>query len=239
MKINISELAIEARSDNKKMENLWNAVYRLIAWWANKYSTDQGTRNWETDDLIQTGFFALHEAVQSFDPKRSGFTTHLRYFIRSHFSKVIGTRDSKIRPELHAISLNETIDDESGTTRTELLPDPTAEFEDNIIHTESVRQDFATLFTEIEKLPDMQRRALMLTAYKGLTLEKAGERMGVSGQGVNYARASAVRAVRRSRAFRLMNLERRNLFKHVSVKRYFHTRMSAVEIIVLDGLNGK
>jgi len=231
MSTNVSLLAVQAKTDRSQHEALWNAVYRLIAWWAVKYSTTRGTRLYEKDDLIQSGYLALHDAVRTYELKRGGFTTHLRYYVQTHFSEVIGLRGTKKRPEIDAVSLNEKIDGDADICRADVIADPTAEFANDIIDREAARQDFAAIIADIEKLPDMQRRALMLTAYDGLTDEAAGMHMEISISSVHGYRERASFHIRnRTKAGKVIRDQRIHKYdRHVTLDEYKRTGISSVE----------
>jgi len=233
MSIGVSQLAVMAKTDQAQYETLWNAAYKLIAWWANKYHTDQGSRLYEADDLIQSGFIALHNAVQSYNPEWGEFTTHLRYHVRTQFAKVIGTYGKK-RPETYAISLDEVISIDGETARVDMLADPDAEFANSVVDDEATRQDFVAIYEEIQNLSDVQKRALMLTAYDGLTYTAAGEIMGITKTGVQEASNRATRALKRTKVGVTIGKSRGyRKIRHVTLAEYFRTGISAVEWAIM------
>ena len=125
MELTVSELAMAAKNDNSLMENLWLAVERLVGSWAHKYSLKVGMCLCDVDDLKQSGYLALHQAVQTFNPEVAKFTTHLSYYVKNHFAECAGLR-GRMRPERYAISLDSPIVDGANETRGDLLPDPGA-----------------------------------------------------------------------------------------------------------------
>jgi len=238
MSTEICNLAILAREDNSQIERLYNAVHRLIGTWAYKYGAKQETRIWEINDLIQSGFLALHDAIQTFNPDRGKFLTHFRFYIRKHFAEVSGYKSEalghKKRPEQFAISLDERTGDDSVTLRIDLLTDPSADFEDDIIERESVLQDYAAIIKEVDKLPKTQRTALMLTSFDGLSQLEAAIRLGVTYQAVQSARDRAIKKLCQSQTVKAMSKQRANeLYRHVPLSEYKSVGISAVELAVI------
>ena len=237
-KVNISELVLHAKNDNSFFEPLWREVYKLIAWWANRYTSNQGDRLWDKDDLIQTGYLALYDAVQSYDSAKGQFTTHLGYYVRKHFADVIGTRGGKggkKRPEFQAVSLDEPLmgDDGDAVTRADLLEDAGANFEQGFIESEAVKQDFLKILEEIQKLPDIQKRALMLTEFDRLTYKETGEMLGIDEKSVASEKKRALQTIRKSKAVKRIVLDNKNLYSHVGLDLFLRTRISAVERAIL------
>ena len=227
----VSLLAVQAKDNPARMAALWDAVGRLIALWAYKYMTEggnAGTRLYEADDLIQAGYVALVDAVDAYDPDKGELTTILRYHVLNRFSEVSGTRGTKRRPEVYAASLDMPLFDGSDTTRADLLTDTTADFADDIIDREAIRQDCAAIRAEIDKLPDAERQALMLTAWDGLTLKEAAQVMAVkSPDWVRQLRMKAAQRVRRTRAGALIAKDYD--IRRVSLSEFQRTGISEVE----------
>lgn len=61
------ELAIKCKTDKDYIPALWEAVHKLICQWATKYLPVSGaTSQYEVDDLVQSGYFALLKAVNAY-----------------------------------------------------------------------------------------------------------------------------------------------------------------------------
>lgn len=232
----VSLLAIRAQGDPTLMAELWEAVQRLIKLWAYKYAyratAENGTRILEADDLVQAGYLALVDAVRRYDPNKCAFTTLLWFCTRNHFAKVAGLRGRKNRPELYTLSLDTPISNDGDACFGDMLADPNADFEDDILAQAALRQDCADLLTEIGNLPDKQRQALTLTACDGLTAVAAAKAMGCSDTAVKHHVDNGAAAIRSTATGRRIR-EDRYPFKHVGVSRFKSTRISAVEWAVL------
>ena len=82
----------------------------------------------DVDDLIQSGFIALVDAVSAYDLKRGAFTTILGYYLRRAFNEACGTRTERAaRDPIHkCLSLDDPLsdDDPEGETMIDLIPAP-------------------------------------------------------------------------------------------------------------------
>jgi len=234
----VNDLAVLAKDDYSFRLPLWDAVQRLVCSWANKYIyrahilCDLGTRLYDVDDLVQSGYLALHDAIASHDPERGEFIPYFYFYVRSRFAEVSGRRGTKRRPEVYASSLNEPISCDAKTTHIDTLADPAADFADNLIERESLCQDYAAIMIEVDKLPDNQRRALLLTGKDGFTFNAAAEVMGVSRESLRQTERKAARTIRRTKIARQIYRER-FLLRRVGLTEFKYTHTSEVEKHVL------
>ena len=76
----------------EKMKDLYQQNYGLIYWVAKRYSD-----KYELDDLMQTGYLAMHRAVQTYDPLKAKFSTYLIHWLKAFFTRPIETTGSLIR----------------------------------------------------------------------------------------------------------------------------------------------
>lgn len=234
-----TELAIQAKGKPEFMVELWETVYRLVALWAYKYTLygyKQGTRIYEKDDLMQAAYLALAEATESFDPTRGAeFTTHLYFFIRSHFAECAGHHGTKIRPETYAASLDETVGEEYKASHHDLLTDKTAEwaFEDafEAIANQEVCQ---ALFTEIECLPPKQKQAVILNIWEDQPLKETAAAMDLEIKHVRQCREKGLRKLRKTRTVQLLRKDYCTAYRHVSFSEFQSTWTSTTEAAVLQ-----
>ena len=228
----VTLLAMQAKGNPALMLSLWDAVRRLIALWANQYihnAHEQGNRLFDTDDLIQSGYLALVDAVAGYDPEAGAeFTTYLHYHVRKHFTEVSGHRGTKRRPEVDAVSLDEPLNVDGDVSRRDLLADSSAEFADDIIEREATARDCAALMAEIEKLPEERRNALMLTAWEGKTCQAAAEALGVTYGVLQQRKTEGIRQVRRTKAARQIEADYIRI-RHVTLSEFLTTGTREVE----------
>jgi hypothetical protein len=180
----------------------------------------------------------MADAVAGFNPSAGmEFIGLLSYHLRTRFAEVIGRRGTKRRPELDALSLDVPIADDTDTTRADLLPDTAAsEAFENAIDRETDRQDVAALLAEMPGiLTELQRRALMLTAWDGLTFQAAAERMELTRQMVQQHRDIAARKISRTATARRIWTQRYAYrTQHVTLTGFRRTHTSEVERLILQ-----
>lgn len=124
------ELAIRVKNgDADAILPLWNAVNRFIAAMAKKYSF-ANEKAAETEDLINSGYFAVCEAAKAFEPERgTAFLTLLGYYLKKAFAEASGTRSTKRDALMYCESLNGPafwLDSDSGE-QLEYIEDDTSE----------------------------------------------------------------------------------------------------------------
>ena len=123
--MNLSELVIEIRNGRSDLlGELWNQVRDFVALMAIRryiHVTDTGV---DVDDLIQQGYFAVLEAVRTYDPAGEyGFLSWLVRPLRTAFNDACGTRWERLRkdPIHYAESLDAPLDEDEDTTLTDFL----------------------------------------------------------------------------------------------------------------------
>jgi RNA polymerase sigma factor (sigma-70 family) len=221
---NVNDLAVKAQNSTVSILPLWNAVRGLVCTWANRRTAKVS----DADDLIQAGFLALINAVAGYNPEKGDFITILRFHIRTQFNEASGLRGTKRRPEINAASLDAPLGDGTETTLLDTLADPASDFADGVIEQESIWQDYAALMTEIDKLPDYLRLALMLTCRNGLTYKTAAGIMGVTPEQVRWYRTKAIEKIRSSEVGQQIRRDRYPP-RRVGLYEFKTTRTSEVE----------
>ena len=121
-------LAIRAKDNPALMADLWDAVQGNLAAWVRRRMVrrfGQGTRLFDADDLVQSGYLALVDTVADYDPDRGSFWAILHFHVLRQFYEVTGGGHKDKRPHLFASSLDEafTLD---GDELESVLPDPHA-----------------------------------------------------------------------------------------------------------------
>ena len=104
----------------------------------------------ELDDLKVCGFFALPDAVQGYckSNKQFKFITYLKYPLLTVFNDTVGIRTQKGKKEAlnGYTSLYTTLDEDEDTELIDILSEPKAEFEENIINDIAL----STVFNEVK-----------------------------------------------------------------------------------------
>lgn len=228
---------------NELMADLWARVKKLIAWYAVRYYRKYDCRGIEVDDLIQSGYIALVNAVRKYDPEQGSFTNYLTYDLLNQFQELTG-RTKKQRSDLlnHALSLDAPLDESDPDGRT-LYDSVADEFSDNSnfaeavddrIYTEQLRK---ALDAALDDLPEPEAEAIRGVYYKGETLMELAEQNDISYQAIKTRHDKGLRDIRKSSHIR--NLQRfldleTNFYKSISVYRFSSTHTSATEWLVLD-----
>lgn len=207
------------------LAKLWENNRGFIARMAARWPRMDGV---EFDDLFQSGFLAVAEAVERFDPTKGKFTTCLEFCLKKYFSLCNSTASGWTRGQYQGgtaptRSLNEVIysgdGDEIELMDTIASPrDLYAEADERIYRTEL----HGALDEVLDTLPPKHAEAVRLHFFHGCTYEMAGVRMGSSGQGVRWNVASAMRELRHPR-----NRERLRQFFDGETNFYRHSGVSA------------
>lgn len=184
------KLAVSIQAgDRGKLLELWAGVERY-AW---KKAAAWPRAGLEVEDLMQSAFLALLEAVSSFSPdKGAQFLTWYTFRLKTAFAEATGWRTERQRrdPLRAAVSLDAPLtDDEGDMTLADTIPDPAAEA---VIEESALR---LTVQGILEELPEDQQAALYRRYWMNLPLDEAGRK----------AHDAALRALRhpsRSKALR-------------------------------------
>ena len=177
------ELAIEIQ--NGKTEYypvLWDQVERFIKKKANeRMRVLPKDVDVEFDELYDSGFFAVVQAVKYFKPE-AGFTflTCLSYSLKTAFSEVTGIRTAKGRnnPLRYAVSLDAPVADDKSLTLGDVLADDT-DFVEESAQRANRRAMRKALDAALDKLPPKEAEAIRLQYYSGYNLEQTAEAMGL------------------------------------------------------------
>lgn len=241
----IEELVLQIQQGNTiRITELWEKVRSLIAWYAGRYfilisltniCTPGGV---EVDDLVQSSYFALLDAIKAYDPARGSFTTLLSYYLKKQFREAIGLRTSKRNPLDNYLSLDIPIDenDPDSATWLEFVPDSRDNYAgvDNAIFREQLR---TALERALDAIPEKEAYALRAEYFRGLGGQKTAYELGVSFQRVHQLCNDGLRHIRSgsngAQLERFLDFET-PYYKTVSVHTFNRTHTSAVEALVLS-----
>ena len=222
---------------------LWEQVKDLIAWFAVRYINaflNGGKRlGIEVDDLIQAGFFAVHDAVENYDPACGAkFTTYLSYHIKKQFRIAIGRTDKQINDVLnYALSLDAPVckDDPDRKSSLDRVPDPydgIAAVEDRIY----LAHLHSALEAALATLPEQQAEAIRSVYWDGCTLKETADKMNCSLSYVRTLRESGLHRIRYSSAKKQLEQfldDQTDFYKNTGLSSYNQTQTSQVERLVM------
>ncbi len=231
--------AVQA-GDDSMMTTLWEQVVRFVAWHASHWAcTWEGYAGVTCEDLCQVGYFALVDAVQTYDPEQGArFTTWLAVYLKREFIKALGRRTSRqsSEPLNHACSLDAPTKSADGDGKAIALADTIA---DSISpYDEAEREIYCgqlreALSNELDNLPTDQRETLERRYYHEQTLEDVASQMETHRSTAQQREKTALRQLRRSTKLAQFIDAQTDFYLHIGVRRYHDTSTSAVESLVL------
>lgn len=188
------------------MEELWEQVRGLVVWKASHIMTALELRGSpcgvEFEDLVQSGYIAMTEAVDSYNPEGdSAFSTCLTNRLKTAFAEATGYRTQRKRndPINTSISLDKPLTDEADSASLgDLVPDPKAASAMQSIEEQLWQEQLHTaLETALATLPEQSAAVLRLRHYQGMTLADAGEIRGTTPERIRQMETTAIRQLRK------------------------------------------
>lgn len=207
------ELAKEAqKGDAETIEALWMQVQNLVKWKANRVLTvleQQGRlRGLEFEDLLHTGYIAMLEAVQTFNPAQGSFSTWLNYYLQSAFANISGYKNGKYRDPIHsAVSLDLPLsEDPDGGVMYETIPDPKAAEDLEAVEDAIWQQQLHNTLEEIlAEIPEVSTKVLRLRFYQNQTLTEVGSAFSVGTEMARQMERQALRELRKPKRSRKLS----------------------------------
>lgn len=231
--------------ERDRLPELWEQVERFVASRAHRLLIAMGDRaavyGLEFDDLYNSGYFALLDAVESYRPEgENKFTTWLAFHLKNTFSKTggwygkTGDRQKALDPlnKDSTRSMDAPVtggaDDGDKAAFGDFIPDPSAvqAFQD-VEEREYQEQLHAALELALGTLEADEEAAIRARYYQGRTLKEIGPQ-------ARYLVPTALRKLRRPqiRAELEQFIEQRTpYYLRVGVQTFLNTGESAVERI--------
>lgn len=204
-------VALIKTGDNSLMLQLWENVSRLAKKYAYKlHAALDGRRGLTIDDLIQTAYVALCDAVCTYKPDVAAFSTWYVIYLRKHYLEAAGLHGkSKTNdPINHASSLDQPIIDGEDITLGDSIEDPraadTMQSVEDHIWLNQLREVIGEMLLE---LPEKQADILYRRFWQNQTYTAIGADIGIASQNV---RVNEWRGLKKLRAPK--NLQRLKSF---------------------------
>lgn len=220
------------KGERDKLPILWEQVERFISQQAGIRARQyNGYCGVTEDDLYQSGFFALLEAVQSYNPdKGMSFIGWLAFHLRNAFRDAVGRQSDAIH---RAQSLDAPLQDDEDGTLADIIPDPTEQYEaeEERIYREQLRDK---LNVALSMIPEQESSTLRRRFFQNMTLKQIGELDGITINAVRKREGLGLRKLRNptiSKELRQFIEERTPYYLRVGVGRFNNTRISSVEEI--------
>lgn len=237
------ELAEAIKSgETELIELLWDQVQGLVKWKADRLMTvlelQDNCRGLEFEDLLQTGFIAMVEAVGTFNIDSGLFSSWLFYHLQRAFAEATGYRTKRRRsdPINATTSLDLPLSDEADAAALhEIIPDPEAEaalvdVEEKIWH----EQLHEALENVLAELPEKSSTVLRLRYYQNQTLAAVGDVFNVGTEMARQLELQALRQLRKPRiSRRLRSFYDYNVYSGTGLGAFKTTGMSVQERILI------
>lgn len=186
------------------MGQLWEQVEGLVKWKAKQVMTVlEGccSRGVEFEDLYQSGYPAMVEAVNTYDPAAgSKFSTWFMYHLKNAFAEATGYRTQKDRQEPlnNYLSLDTPLtDDADSDDLMDVVADPAGlQWRESLEESMWRKQLQKAVETVMETVPEKYREVLRLRYWEDMTLEDIGDLCGISRERVRQMENKGIRILR-------------------------------------------
>ena len=184
------------------MLTLWNQIERLVSWKANKVVSSLGNNGpIEFDDLYNSGYIALCNAVERYHPERGAFSTHFMLHLKTAFAEATGYRSERQqRDPIHrASSFDDPVPGTDNMVLCDFISDGT-DLEDDTIEKIWQQQLHDALEDALDDLPEREEQAIRAKYYRDEPVETTAFAMGITESGVSKLRQSGLNRLRRDPA---------------------------------------
>lgn len=236
------ELAIRIHQGEAELiPELWEQVQRFIIKKANQYYLlyCENSRC-EVEDLVQSGYFALLNAVRYHDPEKGfSFLTILGYSLRAEFALVSGVRGKRDALKYSA-SIDTPVGSDENSDFADFIADASTVGENSVenraLEDLYQQQLHGALCAGMSLLTKRQREVLHARYFEQKRVEETAHIIGCSCSNVTHIEQKALAEMYRTRMESGLNeyLESHtDYYSHTGVKRFKSTHTSSVETIVL------
>ena len=228
--------AIKAGQSELILE-LWEQIRPWIEYRARTvHAAVRGRGGTTVDDLIQSGYFALLGAIETYDSGKGSFVGWLSWYLKREFAAATGGRARSRDPLDFAQSLDATTENDDGeVSLIDLIPDVRNEYEDadRRILNEELHD---ALDCAINALPPAQAEVIRAQFWRGKTLSEIAEKSGEKRANIYSRRTKALRAIERSKyaaGLREYLDENTDYYRGVSARAFRTSNTSPVERAVI------
>ena len=199
----LERLVLRAQGgESGAMPELWERVSRFVSWKSRTYFAAMPPASGaELDDLTQSGWLALNDAVRRYDPHRESgsFLQLFSLCLKTAFRQAAGGRQLDPLRDPATRSLSEPIgNDEDAAPLEDVVPserDDVAEAEDRVF----VQQLNSALNAALDGLQPAENELLRRRYYAGVPLAQLAERAGTSTSRIQQRERDALRKLRQSK----------------------------------------
>lgn len=200
------ELVVRIKAGEKDLlADLWEQCYWFIYGRACRVLLAAKSINKNTGcevyDLVNSGYFALVNAVERFEPDLNcAFITLLAMCLKTEFSEATGIRLARTQndPVNSSISLDAPMvgsDGDTGDSFGSTIPDPINRLEQ--LEADLYREELKEIVhKKVDKLPQKEKSVICGTFFDGKTKKQCADEMGVSNSRVGQLFANALNILR-------------------------------------------
>ena len=186
--------------DEEDLLLLWAQVRRFAASQARRWA--RASTGVEVEDLLQVGFLALLDALETWNRDAAMFITWYTIRLKGAFTEAVGLRTARQRndPLRGAVSLDAQVgrDADDPLTLLDVLEDPTAERAmQDLLERDFAAERFRVLHRLLDQLDETQRQAVLLVHGFGLTVPQAAARLQLDAATVRNAADAGLRFFRK------------------------------------------
>jgi RNA polymerase sporulation-specific sigma factor len=226
------------------LADLWMQVRRFIAKRASVFLLQHRDRSKvDKEDLIQSGYFALLEAIRKYDPEAgSSFINYFNYHLRRRFRMEAGIWSSRRDALLEALSIDDVIwgGDNEDVTFADTIKSEAAEAEfDEAIERVKNEQIANAVKKCMQKLKPIYQEVLIQIYFEQHKIKDIAKDHGLSNRQVTLIHHWAIKRLRVMPAIR--KLKRDNyldlytkFYKHKSYKAFNTSFSSVVEDLIIN-----
>ena len=230
--------AIQA-GEAERMGALWEQVAGLCCWKAKQVMTALDIRGRscgvELDDLMQTGYIALAQAVETYQQEHGAFSTWYIYYLKKAFAELTGfhTKQGRLEPlNTLYLSMDAPVSDETDSADYgAFIPDGKAAAVLEVVEDLEYREQLHdTMERMLAAMPDNCREVLRLRYYRDMTLSDCGQLLGVTPESVRKMECRGLRFLRRPQnAATLYSFYDFNFYAGTGSGAFSHSGMSVQE----------
>ncbi|MDR0863267.1 MAG: sigma-70 family RNA polymerase sigma factor [Oscillospiraceae bacterium] len=237
------ELAVKIQQgDEGLLPELWMQCEQYIKWKARHYirKYDGELLGCDFEDLVQSGYFAMLNAIKSFAPEMGfKFTTHLKFPLKTSFAEVLGIRTAKRDWLDYATSLDMPIGEDGDATLYDFVSANMSgadNIEEQIVSSVYTSQLHGVLEKCLAYLPDVQQNILRQRYYYECSLEQIAKSKELSRERIRQIESQALQKMfdmRKETGLDEFVERHTDYFLHVGTRQFNVDWESAVEKIVL------
>lgn len=202
------ELAAAIQAGEDRMGELWDQIKGLVKWKAKRIMTVLECcpgRGVEFDDLYQSGYLAMVDAVESYDPAAgSAFSTWFGFYLKTAFAEAAGYRTQKGRKEPlnNSISLDTPLtDDADSDDLIDVIADPAGlRWRDSLEESIWRKQLQEAVESAMSTVPEQYREVLRQRYWENMTLRDIGDLHGISWERVRQMEKKGLRILRQPKS---------------------------------------